>query len=207
MKQIKLDLKKTVHIVVDVQRDYCSSEGVLAKARGFNMEPMVKAAKRIDSFVKATRKSLKTIWVRMEEDPKTIAENLRWAQDDPLTFCKIGTKGYDYFIVRPEPGEKEFHKIHYVLFHNPEVLEYLRKNGIDTIIYSGVLSSRCVYASMVTGSALGFKSIILSDLVENPAELQAEKSEFLKVAGLLFARVMTSEDVLKMIKEQTAKNK
>lgn len=60
---------------------------------------------------------------------------------------------------------------------------------------------------MITGSALGFKSVILSDLIENSTALQTKKNKFLKVAGLLFARVITSKDVLKMIREQTAKSK
>ena len=51
---IKLDLRKTAHLIVDVQFDYCSPDGALAKERGFGMKPMVEVAKRIDLFVKAT---------------------------------------------------------------------------------------------------------------------------------------------------------
>jgi ureidoacrylate peracid hydrolase len=206
------DLKKTALVIVDMQKGYCSPTGDLAKARDFDMTPMIEMAQRLRYFLMNIRGKIEIIWVRMEETPKTLAPNLLWAQQGKtITLCKRGTRGYEYFDVCPLPGEKEFHKNHYVLFYNTEIVEYLRARGIDTIIYVGVLTSRCVYASMVTGSALGFKSVILSDLVENPVELQAEKSEFLKVAGLLFARVMRSEDVvedtLKMVKEQTTKSK
>jgi len=207
-QKIELNLKRTALMIIDLQDGYCSPTGDFARARGFNMTPMVEVAQRINSFVKAIRSKVEIIWVRMEETPETLAPNLLWAQQGKtITLCKRGTRGYEYFIVQPQPGEKEFHKNHYVLFNNTAITKYLRARGIDTIIYSGVLSSRCIYASMVTGSALGFKSLILSDLVENPSELQVEKKEFLKVSGLLFARLMTSEDVLKMIKEQTIKSK
>jgi len=197
----KLDLRKTAHLIVDVQRDYCSPDGALARARGFDMKPMVEVAKRIDSFVNATRNILKPIWLRTEESPETLAPNLIWAQGKPLTLCKIGTPGYDYFVVQPRPNEKEFHKVHYCAFNNPGLEKYLKENDIDTIVYSGVIASRCVYATMVAGSALGFKSVILADLVENPTELQIEKKEFMKVAGLLFAKLINSKDILELIKK------
>ena len=201
---IKLDFNKTAHLIIDVQLDYCSPKGAFAQATGLTMEPMVAAAKRIDAFVKASRDVLKPVWIRTEEYVETIAPNLRWgalawAAEKPLTLCKIGTPGYDYFIVKPLAGEKEIHKNHYAGFFNPELERYLRENNIDTIVYSGVLASRCVYATMVCGSALGFKSVILEDLVENPLELSSEKKEFLKVARLLFAKVVKSNDILATI--------
>lgn len=171
---------------------------------------MVAAAERIDAFVKASRNVLKPVWIRMEEYRETIAPNLRWGagmwtQEKTLTLCKTGTPGYDYFIVKPLAGEKEIHKNHYSGFFNPELEGYLRKNNIDTIIYSGGYASRCVYATMVCGSALGFKSVILEDLVENPLELSPEKMEFLKVAGFLFAKLLKSDDILAMIKAKKAR--
>ncbi len=204
-RTIKLDFSKTVHLINDVQSDYCSPKGALARATGLTMDPIVAAAERIDGFIKASRMVLKRVWIRMEEYRETIASNLRWgagiwAGQKSLTLCKVGTAGYEYFIVKPRAGEQEIHKNHYSGFFNPELERYLRKNNIDTIVYSGVLASRCVYATMVCGSALGFKSIIIEDLVENPLELSQEKKEFLKVAGFLFAKLVKSDDILAAIR-------
>jgi len=201
-----LDFQKAVHLVIDVQYDYCSLEGGLTRIAqtGLDMTPMVEVAKRIDDFIKATRHVLKPVWIRTEECTETLAQNLKWLHNGklPWVLCKTGSHGYDYFLVKPEPGEKEIHKVHYSGFHNPELKEYLKENDIETILYSGVMASRCVYTTMVSGSALGFKSIIIEDLVENPTELHSEKLEFMKVAGFLFAKMIKSEKILEMIRKQ-----
>jgi len=208
-----LDTKHTALLVIDMEYDYCSPAGALAKKRQFTFQNMTGMIGRLSPFISFIRNTgTMIIFARMIEDPVYMSENARdkimsSAKMTPL--CNPDTKGFGYFGVLPQPGDKEIIKNSYEAFLTKDNHNILKSKGIETellqdiletsqincIIFTGMLTSRCVDSTLRIAFHRGYNCIALADLVAVPDQLQFEHEATLNVWDTLFANVVKSDEI------------
>ena len=110
-----------------------------------------------------------------------------------------GHEDFEYYKIKPEKGEKEFIKKQYDAFPNTDLDDFLKKNGITTLVFTGVYASRCVDSIMRTAFSKGYHCILLQDLIGVPDQLLHEYLATLSVCEALFGYVLKSNDLLEII--------
>ena len=126
-----IDPKKTAILVIDVQNDYCSEKGKIAKIKKLDVRPVQRIVPKLIEFVNIARNyNLPIIFIRMIEDPKYMKENAKIKIQSfkvPVALCSPKTWGFEYFNIRPQKGDIEITKKSYDAFSNPKLLNFLKK--------------------------------------------------------------------------------
>lgn len=65
--------------------------------------------------------------------------------------------------VTPSDGEQVFHKDEVSAFNGTGLLPYLRENGVERLVISGMMTHMCVEAAVRAAYDLGFECILVSD--------------------------------------------
>jgi nicotinamidase-related amidase len=226
-----LNRSKTALLISDLQKGYCEVGGDIAKALGWDCSPLHEVCERHLSFLAEVRNLLPPehiIWTHMEENEETLAPNLPMDRHaDFHRLCLRGTLGFDYHLVAPEPHEREILKTHLSAFHKdarvraagsdafaptdsktekddpaPALHAYLHEKGIDTIAFSGVFATRCVYANIIGGSTFGYNCICLSDLVAVPrsAFFERERKAHDLTQNMLYSYPLSSQEFLSALR-------
>jgi len=98
--------------------------------------------------------------------------------------------------------DRVFTKNTYSAFADPRLQKFIKQQGADTILISGVFAEGCVNATIVDGFTRGLFMIILSDLVEtmDDKQQQAHKKHLITHQWpLMYGHVMTSNEFLKKL--------
>src|ERR1700756_4184098 len=134
-------------IVVDVQNDFCSDEGVFAKAGNdvSMVREMLPNLRRLIDGARAV--GVQVIFVQAIYDPVYLPapwyeRNARLNFEVPR--CVSGTWGADFYGVAPQQGETVVRKHRYSAFVNTELDLILRSRQIRTVITTGVATNICV---------------------------------------------------------------
>lgn len=110
-------------------------------------------------------KGIKIIWVRFHDEPIMYFE----PREDELVFSKTGMG----------------------VFSNSNFQEVIREMGINTLMFTGVLTSHCVGTSMMQAKSAGFQTIVVDDAT---TDLRLDHYEAaLKILGLHGLRVKTGQ--------------
>ncbi len=202
----KLVRSKAALLVIDMQYDYCSPNGMVPRRRKLDVSPITRMLPRLGKFISLAReRHIPVIWTRMIEDIEYMPPNFGTVMKSGKVvmphICKPGTRGFGYYKLKPQKGDKEFIKTHYNAFTNKKLHEYLKKKGIKTLIFTGVYASRCVDSTARSASEKGYNCIILRDLVEIAKEYQYEKRGSLSVIGTLFGFVVSSRGLTDILQE------
>ncbi|MGH7035754.1 MAG: cysteine hydrolase family protein [Stellaceae bacterium] len=156
-------------LVVDMQNDFCGSGGYIERAMKRDASPCGKVADRVGELVAlARRASAPVVWLRANYDPAGLPASMRSRLvEQGITdgCCIPGSWGYDWYRVRPEPGEPVIDKRSYDGFVNTPLEESLRAKGIRTIVFAGVQTNICVEATLRHAHALGFYCVVAEDCV------------------------------------------
>lgn len=195
---------KTAVIVIDPQVDYCAPQGSLVKYRHADVKPLAKTMKRLDGFLtKARAAGVQIVWTRMNEDPKYLKKNISdkiktgelWKKGTVL--CSPGKRGFEYYLIRPKQGDKEFVKKFYDAFTNKSLHAYLRKKGISNIIFTGGFTARCVHASVNSAFNIGYNCVVVRDFVWSYPQDIGEQVGTLNAMDANQAYVIDSETILR----------
>ena len=164
---------------------------------------------RLGKFIDKYRKlGGQIIWIRTtpwteEFLPRNI--NRLYHENPHATFytqkdVKESVEFYNGISVHSE--DKIFIKNTYSAFANPHLQVFIKKQGTDTILISGIFAEGCVNATIVDGFTKGLFTIILSDLVEtmDGKQQQTHKKHLLTHQWpLMYGHVMTSNEFLKKL--------
>ncbi|KMS51155.1 isochorismatase [Novosphingobium barchaimii LL02] len=160
--------QRTALIVVDVQVDFASPEGLIGRY-GTDMSPAEAAIDRIEALIIAARKAGATVgFMRVMTRPETDSNALKtWMtrRGTPGSegICRIGSGGEDYYRVAPEPGDIEVSKLAYSSFHGTDFEEQLRARGIDTLVMTGLTTDCCVDSTTRDAFHRDFHTFVVSD--------------------------------------------
>lgn len=159
---------RTALIVVDVQVDFASPEGLIGRY-GTDMSPAETAIDRIEELIAAARKAGASVgFMRVMTRPETDSNTLKtWmarrGTPDNAGICRIGTGGEDYYRVAPEPGDIEVSKLAYSSFHGTDFEQQLRARGIDTLVMTGLTTDCCVDSTTRDAFHRDFHTFVVSD--------------------------------------------
>ncbi len=130
-----------------------------------------------------------------ELSEQTIGEPIFPDKDDPNAFIipELAPKGNDVVILKTTSGT----------FSSTDLDHQLRKLGVDTVIVVGVVTNFCVENTARIASDLDFRVIVVDDACAAWSPSLHEAS--LRALELMYARILQTDDVLKLLKRKILK--
>jgi len=162
----KVSPRRTAVAVIDVQRDFCCADGALASL-GSDVSPSRAAADAIARFLPTIRPLVPLVaFFRLVYEPSRMspAQQERLLRDGRPIICAPDSPGSE-IVVKPAESDKVFTKHRYSAFSNAEFRDILRSQSIDTIAVVGVDTHICVEGTVREGYDLGYRMLVLADLV------------------------------------------
>lgn len=201
----KICLEKSVFVVIDAQKDYCSENGKIALNRKESLKNIKETIIKIKKFLPFIRSNMDVVFFRMNKDIKLVSPNLRKKMSSlkaPFSdsLCIQGTKGFEYFKLKPLKNDYEFVKFNYDIFTNEEFVKYLKKKKIENIILSGFYSNVCVDASVKGGFSKGFNIIVINDLIATTNKNLVIEKVLLEQWNSFFAYILSSKQFKFIVK-------
>jgi ureidoacrylate peracid hydrolase len=161
----KIRPEHTALIVVDVQNDFCHSDGAYVK-RGNDVSLIQAMVPRLDRTIRAAREAgVPVIFLRIVQSEDTNSDAWEALEsDDGPRLVEENTWGADYFDpIRPLPGEREIIKRRHSGFNRTPLDLYLRSQGIKTVVIGGVASNVCVEATAREAADNDYYVVLLED--------------------------------------------
>jgi ureidoacrylate peracid hydrolase len=199
-----VDPRHTALIVVDMQNDFCASNGALAES-GADPSLIQAMAPRLLSLLDAARAiHLPIVHVRTEHSPWTNSESwLGRLRGRPRGACYPDSWGADYYAgfeprIDPqrEPRGHEFvvTKHRYSGFVGTELDLVLRSQHVRTVIMTGEATNVCVESTARDAFMRDYWLVFVSDCTA--AAVQAAHDATLYTVGKHFGKVVTSEELV-----------
>lgn len=167
-KKISDQLKpgKTALVVVDVQNDFCHSDGAFGK-RGFDLAHVEQSVKSLLPFIESCRRSnLRIVFVRTIHSNWTDSEawisRLAGAGREML-ICRPNTWGSEFYKVAPQESDFITTKHRFSGFVGTDLNLVLRARGIETLLMTGVATNVCVETTARDGFNLDYNVILVED--------------------------------------------
>lgn len=200
---MKFNPKKTALLIIDIQFDFCSPQGVSAKYGG-GLTHMKKMLPRLKSFHKEIGKmGIPIFFTQYLNRKKNVPVNIKLLHDLSKLFpiCVEGTKGAEIYYLTPTSKDRIIKKQYYDAFSGTDLLDQLKKRHIETLLITGVWTDMCVDATAKRSFGEGFNIIVLSDLVSTIDNRLDRQNVVLKDLDRYFGFVKSSKAVLTMMSE------
>ena len=210
---------KAALVIVDVQNDFLSSEGLLGKA-GNDMGPyQAMVHQRLLPLLEEARKvGMRVIFIQMESSrwtnspvslEKAVSSRTPYAQggvvaNAPDFVCLKGSWGAEFFAVQPQ-GEREtvVKKHRYSAFIDTNLNVLLRAQGVETVLLTGVAGNVCVESTARDAFMLDYRVLFVEDCTASRSEEQqgATRVNIDKLVGY----VVNSQEVIGVWQEMAAR--
>jgi nicotinamidase-related amidase len=190
MKEIDTD--KTALIVVDMQYDFCKSDGSLYSEASNDVIGQIREL--VSAFDEAGSKIVYTQDTHTEEqfeDANYYDEFNRWG-----VHVKQGTRGQQ-IVEELEPDtlpDKVIKKETYNAFHNTELDRWLTQNNIRDIVFCGTLANVCVLHSASAAALRDYRPILVTDAL---GYIEEEHHQYaVSHADWLFGEITDSDSMI-----------
>lgn len=188
-------------LVVDVQNDYCSADGVFDRVglRADDLSGLVSTINRVTAAGRST--DTPVVWVRMEwrheGDVGILAERSPFLLDEGL---RAGTWGAQ-IVDGVELGSRDIHvtKRRFSAFFDTELHDVLQERDVDRLYVLGVRTDFCVESTVRDAFFRDYDVTVVSDGVRGYVEAMHDAS--IAVMSTVFARVASSEEVVHEIQQ------
>lgn len=201
----KIDPRRTALLVIDLQRDFCSDNGALA-ALGSNVSPCRAVAERVSLFLEKVRGVLSFIaFFQLVYDPDKMSESQkeRLIRNGKPIICQPSSSGIELFVT-PDPTDLVFTKHRYSAFSNEQFLRVLRERSITNVAVTGVDTHICVEGTVRHGYDLGYRMLVLSDLVATRESESAQHHNSLTLCDRYFALTLESDLFIELLRNRNA---
>lgn len=191
--------KKYALLVIDMQNDFWDKEGLFAK-KGIDVSEMKETVEPINELIEESRKiKIPVIFVYSEFGKDNLTENIweRYLKQGLIDLCLPKSKGAEFFGVDPRKTDLKILKHRYDAFTNPELENYLREEGINTLILVGGSSDVCVDSTARTGFQKGFFIIAVEDCLVSLGDRKKDIEFFKKYYD---AKIVKHQDLIKELK-------
>lgn len=154
--------ENTLHVVIDVQR-------IFAENTVWHTPIISEILPNVISLCEAFPK--RTLFAKFMLPQSAEAAGGRWKQYyerwSTMTLDALSPDMQDLVdpLRRFSDGENEFEKVTYSAFGSSWFSAYLSEQGVDTLVFSGVETDVCVYASVLDAVDVGYRVIIAADAV------------------------------------------
>lgn len=156
-------------------------------------------------------KRLKVIYTNMGAEKEDLS-------DLPITWRRIYPKiGYHHSYpgqkafeireeVKPQPGEVVLLKRSSGAFASTRLMDIMVKEGLDTLVLTGVETDCCIYNTMIEATDRGLKVIVPDDACTGLTQSGHNILLWL-YANLFFCQVKSSDELVKELKTAVAASK
>ena len=164
-----VDPEHTALLVVDLQNDFCSPDGLYAKAgrdvSGVqkiipNVKKLLDAAREIGAFV---------VFLQQVTLPYTLSDSGAWLayktrDGKSAEYALMNSWGADIIDeLKPLPTEVVLQKFRSNGFHGTFLDQLLRANGVQTVLCCGTTTEGCMMATALEASFCDYYVGIVSD--------------------------------------------
>lgn len=183
---ITIDLHRSVLVVVDMQNDFCHTQGWFGQ-KGISVAPMRRAIKPLARLLPLWREAGGTVlWLNWGVRPDRLnlpplvqytgrrsASGVGYAEVSPqdrgraLVPGEWGAQVVDELPVLP--GDITVFKHRLSGFFDNELDTVLRLRGATTLLFGGVNTDRCVFSTLQDAGFHGYDSVLLSDACSTPS--------------------------------------
>ena len=179
-RSITVDLARTALVIVDLQNDFCAPGGWLASI-GVDVSVLAGAVSRSGTLARAARPAgVPVIWLNWgnRPDQANLPPGVTHVYDPDGTGTGIGyvlpSSGAAVLTkdswgaaltapLRAEPGDIRVDKYRMSGFWDTELDSVLRNLRVDTLLFAGVNSDQCVYATLIDAACAGYDVVLLTD--------------------------------------------
>lgn len=199
-----VDPRQTGLIVVDMQNDFCDSNGALARSGSDPSMIQAMAPRLLRLLEEARRVRLPIMHVRTEHSPWT--DSAAWLgrhQDRPRTVCFPGSWGAEYFPgfeprsdTSRAPGSHEFvvTKHRYSGFVGTDLDLVLRAHDIRTVIMTGEATNVCVESTARDAFMRNYRVVFASDCTASTVQSAHDATLFTMARH--FGTVATADEIV-----------
>lgn len=172
--QKKIDPAHSALIVVDVQNDFCASEGMMAR-EGNDLTMVQETVPRILDLIEAARRAgvlviyiqsiygrtgspyLSDVWLEQ-------AERRRKGSYTEFAVCEEGSWNFEFYGgIEPSDDEIVVHKHRFSAFQGGDLDIVLRSRNIRTVVMTGVATNVCVETTAREAFVRDFHVVFVSD--------------------------------------------
>jgi len=161
---------RTALLVIDMQVDFASPEGVLG-GYGIDLSTVGPALIKAQSLVDAARQAgAAVVFIGLQTSPDADSpawkERMRRQGGDPdqdSALCRVGTAGAAFVGPQPVPGELVIAKTRYSGFFGTGLDAELRRRGLDTIVACGLTTECCVDCTVRDAFHLDYHVFVARD--------------------------------------------
>lgn len=189
----------TALVVVDVQNDFCSPDGSLARL-GFDTSAAVAMVPRLRRLVSAARDAgVRVVFVQTFHDETT--DTPQWLGrlgDGPGTertglTCRTGTWGAQFYELVPADGDVVVTKHRFSAFVGTNLHVVLQSLGVRSLLFTGVATEICVESSLRSGLFHEYYVALVSDCAASYSPAAHDAS--VAVVAQNFGPVVTSDQL------------
>lgn len=162
----KINPKHTALLVIDIQNDFASPAGLLGR-NGRDLSMVEAMIDRLEETIKCAKAVGVPVFYAQQIYDRTKLTDLQKEQydlDGRYITCDINTDGYKFYRINP-PQEDVFIKYNYNIFSNPDFEKRFIKQGIKTLIITGMDTYWCVETAIRNAFDLGYRVVVPKDLV------------------------------------------
>jgi ureidoacrylate peracid hydrolase len=161
--------KRTGVLVIDMQVDFASPDGVLGAFIDMSVvAPALAAAERLVADARAA--GVPVVFVGLstaaETDSAAWNERMRRRGGDPdvdTALCRAGQAGAEFYGPKPLPGELVVPKTRYSGFVGTDLDMQLTKLGVDTLVVAGLTTECCVDSTVRDAFNLDYHVFVAAD--------------------------------------------
>lgn len=160
---------RTAVLVVDMQVDFASPDGVLGAFIDMGVvKPALAAAEKLvaDARAAGTPVVFVGLWTTPETDSAAWNERLRRRGGNPdvdAALCRAGQAGSEFYGPQPAPGEPVVRKTRYSAFVGTDLDQRLRAMGVDTLVVAGLTTECCVDSTVRDAFDLDYHVFVAAD--------------------------------------------
>jgi nicotinamidase-related amidase len=202
---VRIDLARSALVIVDMQNDFCHPEGWFGQ-KGTDVRPMRRPIPVIAGLLPAWRAAGgAVIWLNWGVRPDrlnlspTIQFKGRRARDgsaDLPGYAEASPDDRGLSVVPghwgaqqvdelpPAPGDITVFKHRLSGFWDNELDSVLRGQGLQTLLFAGVNTDRCVFSTLQDAGFLGYDCLLLEDACSTPSPAYVSRASHFIVRQL-----------------------
>ncbi|WP_447553946.1 cysteine hydrolase family protein [Vreelandella sp. EE22] len=184
-RPITVDLARSALVVVDMQNDFCHSDGWFATS-GIDIAYSQKVIPNIALLLESAR-ALKILVIHLHWGVRADTCELSSAQmmfgnqfGQRPGYGELAGAGHPVLVrgewgaqpieaLAPLPSELVVYKNRFSGFWHSELDAILRRLDITTLLFAGINTERCVMATLQDASFLGYHTVVMEDAVATPS--------------------------------------
>ncbi len=187
----------TALLIVDVQKDFCADDGVMAKDYGLDVSQIQATIPNLNDFIKNARnRGILIVWLKEICSIDRVLPNYLAIYGNELNLIREGSSGAEFYdkVVPPLENEPIVIKWNYDGFEETELHTLLQSKGIKTLLMTGFTTSVCVETTARHGYLKGYYIILISNCC-NACDPKEHESSIMNISRF-FGKVAVSNEIV-----------